>query len=51
LEEAREEAATALRDSVELHAKRLLTQIGTLAATALYIGSGQSLHKRSGQTP
>jgi ABC-type hemin transport system substrate-binding protein len=36
LEEAREEAAAALRDGVGLHAKRLLTQIGTLAATALY---------------
>lgn len=36
LEEAREEAAAALRDGVELHAKRLLTQIGTLAAAALY---------------
>ena len=36
LEEAREEAAAALRDGVELHAKRLLTQIGTLAAAVLY---------------
>ena len=36
LEEAREEAAAALRDGVELHAKRLLTQMGTLAAAALY---------------
>jgi acyl-CoA dehydrogenase len=36
LEEVREEAAAALRDGVELHAKRLLTQIGTLAAAALY---------------
>jgi acyl-CoA dehydrogenase len=36
LEEAREEAATALRDGVRLHAKRLLTQIGTLAVAALY---------------
>ena len=36
LEESREEAAAALRDGVELHAKRLLTQIGTLAAAVLY---------------
>lgn len=36
LEEAREEAAAALRDGVELRAKRLLTQIGTLAAAVLY---------------
>jgi hypothetical protein len=36
LEEAREETAAALRDGVELHAKRLLTQIGTLAAAVLY---------------
>jgi acyl-CoA dehydrogenase len=36
LEEAREEAAAALRDGVELHAKRLLTHIGTLTAAVLY---------------
>jgi Acyl-CoA dehydrogenases len=36
LEEVKEEAAKALADGVELHAKRLLTQIGTLSAAALY---------------
>jgi hypothetical protein len=36
LEEAREEEATALSNGVGLHAKRLLTRIGTLAAAALY---------------
>ncbi len=35
-EEARGEAAQALADGVELHAKRLLAQIGTLAAAVLY---------------
>jgi acyl-CoA dehydrogenase len=45
LEEAREEAAAALRDGVELHAKRLLTQIGTLAAAALYREWAESIQE------
>ena len=35
-EEIRDEAAQALADGVELHAKRLLAQVGTLAAAVLY---------------
>ncbi len=35
-EEVRDEATQALADGVELHSKRLLAQIGTLAAAVLY---------------